>query len=248
MSATDIKAALITEVERLENSYAVYGFINRERDIYPIGSDTKVLSTVFELISRPAIYSIGKTFDYDVVEPAAQNHYPDFTLMRSRNDVRKIAVDVKTTYRRNIKNKFNYTLGSYTSFIRPGNEKKNIVFPFNEYATHLVVGFVYNRAVEKKFSLKHKYPLEQLQNIPFPFDNVEFFVQDKWRIASDKAGSGNTANIGSIYGLIDDFRNGNGPFQSEEEFLEYWRLYGRTADVRTDFSNISEFRRFKQRQ
>lgn len=124
VSATDIKAALITEVERLENSYAVYGFINRERDIYPIGSYTKVLSTVFELISRPAIYSIGKTFDYDVVEPAAQ--------------------------------------GSYTSFIRPGNEKKNIVFLFNEYATHLVVGFVYNRAVEKKFALKHKYPLEQL--------------------------------------------------------------------------------------
>ena len=67
-------------------------------------------------------------------------------------------------------------------------------------------------------------------------------------MASDKAGSGNTANIGSIYGLIDDFRNGNGPFQSEEEFLEYWRLYERIADVRTDFSNISEFRRFKQRQ
>lgn len=88
--------------------------------------------------------------------------------MRSRSDTDKIAIDVKTTYRRNIKDKFNYTLGSYTSFIRPGNEKKNIVFPFNEYATHLVIGYVYNRIAEKKSVLEHKYTLDQLQNYHYP--------------------------------------------------------------------------------
>ena len=44
----------------------------------------------------------------------------------------------KTTYRRKGKNTFSYTLGGYTDFIRIGNEQKNIVFPFNEYARHLV--------------------------------------------------------------------------------------------------------------
>ena len=248
MSRSKVKKALMFEIEKLEDSYAVYGFINRKENIYPIGSDTKVLSTVFELISRPAIYTIGESFGYSVKEPTAQNHYPDFTLMRDHDDTKKIAIDIKTTYRRNAEDKFSYTLGSYTSFIRPGNEKKNIVFPFNEYATHLVIGFVYDRIAEKKSSLEHKYTLDQLNNIPLPFDNVEYFIQEKWRISSDRAGSGNIANIGSIHGLIDDFRNGKGPFRSEEEFLEYWRSYGRTADARKDFSNISEFRRFKQRQ
>lgn len=243
-----IKAALMLEIEKLENSYTVYGFINSRKDVYPIGSDTKVLSTVFELISRPAIYAIGELFNYSVMEPTAQNHYPDFTLMHNRNDTKKIAIDVKTTYRRNSKNKFSYTLGSYTSFIRPGNEGKNIVFPFNEYATHLVIGFVYNRIAEKKSSLEHKYTLDQLKNIPLPFDSVEYFVQDKWRISSDRAGSGNTTNIGSIRGFIDDFRNGKGLFHSEDEFLKYWRAYGRTASARENFSNISEFRNFKQGQ
>lgn len=40
---------------------------------------------------------------------------------------------------------------------------------------------------------------------------------------------------------------GNGPFTSEDEFLEYWRAYDRTKAERTDFSNIHEFRAFKER-
>ncbi len=50
-------------------------------------------------------------------------------------------------------------------------------------------------------------------------------MQEKWRIAGDKAGSGNTANIGSINGTIEDFIEGKGAFASEEEFLQYWRGY-----------------------
>jgi len=68
-------------------------------------------------------------------------------------------------------------------------------------------------------------------------------MQEKWRIAGDKAGSGNTANIGSIGGAIADFEEGKGVFRSESEFLEYWRGYGRDAATRSmAYSNISEFR------
>ena len=85
--------------------------------------------------------------------------------------------------------------------------------------------------------------MNELEGIPPPFDDVEFFVNEKWRIASDRAGSGNTTNIGSIRGTIEDFREGNGPFVSEEEFLAYWRTYGRTAQDRTRFSDLQGFRR-----
>ena len=243
-----LEDALVGELEKLRDNYEICGIVDRARDVYPLGSDTKVLSTIFELISRPAVYAAVQILGYEIVEPKAQNYYPDFTLLHHSEDKKKIAIDVKTTYRSNKNNTFSYTLGGYTSFIKIGNERKNIVFPFNDYVRHLVIGFVYDRIARKKAGVIHKYTIEQLTDIPLPFENVEFFVQDKWRISSDRAGNGNTTNIGSINGTIDDFRMGNGPFHSEEEFLEYWRSYGRTAEARTSFSSIDGFRRFKQRQ
>ena len=243
-----LKDVLVGELEKLRDNYEICGIVDRARSVYPLGSDTKVLSTAFELITRPAIYAAAQILGYKIVEPTVQNHYPDFTLLHHCGDDKKIAIDVKTTYRRNGRNTFSYTLGGYTSFIRIGNEQKNIVFPFNQYARHLVIGFVYDRIAQNKAGVIHKYIVEQLTDIPLPVKNVEFFVQDKWRISSDRAGSGNTTNIGSINGTIDDFRMGKGPFQSEREFLEYWRSYERTAKARTNFSNIDGFRRFKQRQ
>lgn len=242
----NLRDVLLSELEKLSESYRVCGIIDQSGCVYPLGADTKVLSTIFELVSRPAVYAAAKTLGYEVLEPTVQNHYPDFTLHKGVKDGGKIALDVKTTYRMKDNDKFGYTLGGYTSFIR--SEGKNIVFPFSQYTEHWVIGFVYNRIAEKKAGAEHRYDVGQIADIPLPFTNVEVFVEEKWRIASDRAGSGNTTNIGSIFGTIDDFRQGNGPFSSEAEFLEYWRLYGRTKGDRTDFSNIEEFRRSKQRQ
>lgn len=243
-----IQDILLAEVEKLSDSYAVCGIVDQAGKVYPLGADTKVLSTIFELVSRPAVYTAAEILGYEVVEPTVQNHYPDFTLHRGTEKSGKVAIDVKTTYRMHDHDKFSYTLGGYTSFIRPGNEKKNIVFPFSEYSEHWVLGFVYNRIAEKKAGAEHQYTIDQIGDIPLPFGNVEVFFQEKWRIASDRAGSGNTTNIGSINATIDDFHSGKGPFKSEEEFLEYWRGYGRTRAARTEYSNIDEFRAFKQRQ
>ena len=242
-----LKKILIEELRKLKDNYKVYGFINEVGLVYPLGSDTKVLSTVFELVCRPAIYETSQKLGRKVVEPTAQNYYPDYTLLTSENDEKKIAIDIKTTYRNKDSDKFKYTLGSYTSFIRKGNENKNIVYSFDEYAEHWVIGFVYNRVAEKRSPAKHSHEYRQIDSIPLPFDNVEFFVQEKWKISSDKAGSGNTTNIGSINGHLKDFESGLTSFQSEEEFLDYWRGYGRTAEDRANYKDISEFRRFKQK-
>ena len=68
-------------------------------------------------------------------------------------------------------------------------------------------------------------------------------MQEKWKIASDKASSGNTANIGSINDDLSDFIGGNGVFSSEQEFLRYWQGYKRTKKERKQsYSNIDEFR------
>ncbi|MDE0644774.1 MAG: restriction endonuclease [Gammaproteobacteria bacterium] len=254
------------EINNISSDFEVCGVVNHRGKVYSLNSDTKVLSTVFELICRPIVVSVAKQLGYEVVEPLVQNYYPDFSLVKSvvtdevqqaspeftladsRFEKPKIAVDIKTTYR-NSRNKFNYTLGGYASFIRPSSERKNIVFPFSDYQKHYIIGFVYSRGKKSNRDSPFVYPVDELDNVPVPIENIEFFVQEKWRIAGDRAGSGNTTNIGSITGTIDDFREGKGPFRSEKEFLTYWRGYERTAEQRAAaYSNLAEFRRFQQRR
>ncbi len=238
-----MKSLILQALEDIQNGYSLCGVVDRRGRVYPLGSDTKVISTLFEIVTRQAVASYAKSAGLLLAEPTKQNHYPDFTLMRSENDREKIAVDVKTTYRKQGKSRFKYTLGSYTSYIHPETESKNILFPYGQYREHWIIGFVYKRAERKRDVSGHIYSFETLQEMPVPLDDVEVFMQEKWKIAGDRAGSGNTANIGSISGTIFDFSAGNGVFDSESEFIEYWRGYRRTEhERRMTYSNIQEFR------
>jgi len=243
VATIDFQKLFLEKLNNQVQQYNICGVVTTDGVVYPLGSDTKVLSTIFELVTRPIIANIATENRLIYVEPSVQNHYPDFTLMENADDPKKIAIDVKTTYVDNLGDTFSYTLGGYTSFIR-GNGKKNIVYPYSQYSEHWVVGYVYQRVAKKKAAGLQTFKIEDLPKISLPFDHVQVFVQKKWKISSDRAGSGNTTNIGSIRGTIDDFRNGNTPFRTEAEFLDYWRNYERTAAERKGkFSNITEFRR-----
>ena len=82
--------------------------------------------------------------------------------------------------------------------------------------------------------------------------DFEFFVQEKWKIATDRPGSGNTKNIGSI-SKIEDLKNGNGLFApfGEAVFDDYWTHYltkdmAKAAELSEPYySNLSEYKRFK---
>lgn len=88
--------------------------------------------------------------------------------------------------------------------------------------------------------------MEDLKNIVLPFTDVRVFMQEKWRISSDKVGSGNTTNIGSIRGTLQNFINGDGVFDTEKEFRAYWQGYKKTQAERAhNYSNVSEFRKLK---
>ncbi len=56
--------------------------------------------------------------------------------------------------------------------------------------------------------------------------HFQFFVTEKWKIASDKGGSGNTANIGSINNIA-NIISGYGMFSQlgEDWFDAYWMNY-----------------------
>lgn len=241
-----MKDFILGALAEVQNGYSLCGIVDQRGRVYPLGSDTKVIATLFEIVTRQAVIGYADRKGLRLVEPAKQNHYPDFTLMRSDDDRRKIAIDVKTTYVRKGQTRFRYTLGSYTSYIRSETESKSIVFPYSHYSQHWIVGFVYNRVAKGRNASGRIYTYSTLSQVPVPFDNVRVFMQEKWRIAGDKAGSGNTTNIGSISGTIADFDEGRGMFGSEAEFLEYWRGYERTAAARRlAYSNIDEFRGVK---
>lgn len=235
-----VMAAIEAAIRQNIHGLDICGFISRDKTIYPLGTDTKVLSTVFELTSRPSVVRCAAEHGYKVIEPTVQNHYPDFTLVPDDGRLSYIAIDVKTTYRDSAESRFGFTLGGYTSFIREATAAKNIVFPYDHYTEHWIIGFVYTRAGNRA-AAAHTFTVDSIDEIVTPYTSVDFFVAEKWKIAGDRAGSGNTTNIGSILGTMDEFRRGAGPFASEAEFLSYWRAYGRTKALRT-FSNLAQFR------
>ena len=220
--------------------FNVIGLLCNNRDVLTLGSDSKLIGRIFELLSYGILSDVCKENNWRLEETESQTVYPDFTIILEDNS--KIAVDVKTTYRRYLRNgqvsKFGFTLGAFASFLR--NNTKNIAYPYNQYIKHYVIGFVYDRAINSKAGL-----IKQINDlIPIPYSNVEFFIQEKYKIAGDKPGSGNTENIGSILSSnINDFKNGNGLFSSlgNEVFEEYWRGYPRYRATQKDYTSLIEF-------
>lgn len=223
--------------------WEVEGFIDKNNNVYPIDTDTKVISTVFERLSSPVLRSIAKDSGYRV-ETANQTTYPDFTMDK---DGSRIAIDIKTTYR---SRSMVMTLGGYNSFLR--DDTKNILYPYSTYNDHWIIGFVYDRNAAFR-----EYDLDNLPNrgtIPCPYGNVSYFVGEKHALSGIRAGSGNTKNIGSVkVSAVEEFAVG-GPFSAFEHGKAacdyYWINYERLSQEIASAAALSahpEFSRFKPR-
>ena len=80
---------------------------------------------------------------------------------------------------------------------------KNIQHPYSEYSGHFCLGIIYSRKALNKDEELKTYTVDQVTSIPAVIKDFLFFAEEKWKIASDKGGSGNTANIGSIQKISD---------------------------------------------
>jgi hypothetical protein len=207
--------------------WGLVGILTKQSRVYTLSYDSKILSGIFEIFCEPIVVKIAERHGMKL-EKTGQTSYPDFTLFYDDTSDEKIAVEVKSTYRKFNKNgtvrKFRYTLGSYRSFLRDPNGRKGILYPYSEYQKHWVIGFLYTRNPDCKLTeIRQVIEASQLQS---PFTNIDFFVQEKYKIAGRTPGSGNTTNIGSISSNnIQDFKDGISDFKSKAEFDEYWRTY-----------------------
>lgn len=276
---TAFKKNLDTFSDKLEKyvstengDWSVKGFIDVYKNIYTISSDTKIVSKILEIHIFPQILQFAEEIGYKIILAEHQNYYPDLTFINKKNEEVKFAVDIKTTYRK--KNGVaSFTLGSHGGYFKERDKKKNIQFPYNEYLGHYCLGIIYTRTdlgedmsdteiyqvkelqeeyetPSKKVGEREVTTVKNLKSITSVIKDFDFFTAEKWKIASDKQGSGNTANIGATLNLH-DLRNESGVFSQlgEEWFDEYWMNYGIATMIKDGktikITNIKDFLEFK---
>lgn len=219
-------AQTLTEYVSTESGdWTIKGFIDIKENIYTISSDSKIISKILEIQLFPKFREFAENIGFDIVLAEKQNWYPDLSFISKTNSSIKYAVDIKTTYRLTEYQGFcnGFTLGSHGEYFRNRSSKKNIQYPYSEYHAHFCLGILYTRALARDIDETKILNISKLNHITSVIKDLLFFAEEKWKIASDKGGSGNTANIGSI-NYIEDILNGNGVFINlgEQIFDEYW--------------------------
>ncbi len=241
----DLKGSISCE----NGQWTIKGFIDVYKNVYTISSDTKIVSKILEIHLFPIILKFADSIGYKIVLAEKQNYYPDLTFINKENPEIMFAVDLKTTFRRG-GDVGGFTLGSHGAYFSDRNGKKNIQFPYNSYKGHYCLGVVYTqeeatddntpdlsetqtiKVVELGASQivdssdRVTTTKDTLMSITSVIKDFDFFFSEKWKIASDSQGSGNTANIGSISGL-DAIKNEEGVFSrlGEDYFDLYWLNY-----------------------
>jgi hypothetical protein len=231
-----------------DNQWTIKGFIDVFENIYTISADTKIISKILEIHLFSKFLEFAHENNFDLVLAEKQNWYPDISFVSKNNPNIKFAVDLKTTYRLEHKPAFcnGFTLGSHGEYFINQNSNKNIQYPYGQYLGHYCLGILYSRKALTYLEEATVYSKHDLQNIPSVIADFEFFAQEKWKIASDKSGSGNTANIGSIT-YIADILQGNGVFAilGEVWFNEYWQNYRKITFNNAKIANLKTYLLFK---
>lgn len=256
MNKSEFLVALQSEVKTFNSAvstengdWIIKGFIDIASNIYTISVDTKVISKIMELLLFPELARFAEKYGLKMVLSEQQNFYPDISFVD--DDGHRFALDLKSTYRVDGSRVNGMTLGAFTGYFRERNSTKNITFPYGSYVGHFVLGVIYSKT-DDLIDERRKYTLAELERITSVVRDFQFFAQEKYRIASDRPGSGNTKNIGSIT-EIDKLINGAGPFATlgESIFDDYWMYYltkdmARAAELaQPPYTNLRSYLKFK---
>lgn len=259
MTSSLFQALLTKEVDTYKqlletdsHDWIVKGFIDVDKNVYTITNDTKVVSKIIEIILIPRLDEFARRNGMTLELPSAQNYYPDLTFCDEEGHL--FAVDFKSSYYDGDDKVNGLTLGSYWGYFRNREAKKNTDHPYGEYQCHLVLGMLYRQSVAD-VNEKLVYGVDELCVIKSVIENFIFFVQPKWRIASDRPGSGNTRNIGGIVD-IGKLIAGEGPFAElgEDVFDDYWMNFFNAADARNAgigkprYHDLPTYKRYLARQ
>ena len=285
MSVLDIlnanKARILSSVAGEGLEWRAKGIINDALAIYPMSTDTKLVSKVLELMISVALMEVCRDNGLFIKPAPYQNHYPDFTISDTPDFANRVAVDIKSTFRVSPTKVSGLTLGAFTGYFRDRAGSKNIVYPYNSYSDHICLVALYSRSSVKdacaivedagiRMTDKMReviacyvadpreeswgeivrrareaeplrdritalisepyatFGIESVAGIRSVITDIDVFAQEKWKIASDRVGAGNTKNIGSV-SEIRALQEGTGPFTRIQDgkvhFDTYWTHY-----------------------
>ena len=242
----EFRRTLATDI----GDWVIKGFIDVYRNIYTISLDTKVISKIIELMLFPVISRFAVESGCKMILSEHQNYYPDITFITPSET--KIALDLKSTYRTSARSVNGFTLGAFTGYFRQRESTKNITFPYGEYAYHFVLGVIYSRNADAADE-RRIHSLDELLDIVSVVKDFTFLLQEKWRVANHRPGSGNTKNIGSVRN-IQALVEGDGPFapHGKEIFDDYWMNYltadmARAIDSTVPYRNLDKYWQWRRR-
>ena len=221
-------------------NFETYGILDSNNQIHTLGTDSKIIGRILEMFAQPILEEIATELNMTLKTPESQTVYPDFVMFKEEKPEEKIAIDIKTTYVSTDQSIIKFTLGSYGSYMRKNT--KNIAYRYTDYSKHYVIGFIYKRNDRAQESRVYKY--ENRKEVIFPYTNVKYFMEEKYKIAGDKPGSGNTENIGSFPTRnFLELQNGQGPFSElgQDVFDIYWKYYPEYRATEKPYTSLSEF-------
>lgn len=253
----EILKELVEEMNKVLKNWNIKGIIDSDKNIYTVSQDTKLLSKIFELYVTPILYKFADKHNLEIEPAQTQIQYPDYSLRGEALGLgdKWLALDLKSTTRDSEKpNRIGgFTLGSFRGALRNPTSTQYSRFPYNDYGAHWCLCFIYTRT--ENVNEHTVYTVDSMDTIPDAVENVEVYLQEKYKLAWHTPGSGNTANIGSVK-TIYDIEKGSGPFSKlgEVVFEDYWRNYLRKEDAKQlgldkqPYNNIQTYLDWKNKE
>lgn len=203
----NLKKELYNAVKDIKWNFV--GILDTNKKIHPIPKNLNFQALFERLVMEKLGGVLTRKYKIKVVDPDSIRAYPDIILEGGILKDNSVAVDIKTGRRNG--NQTHFTLGSYAGYFRnPDKKMAGCVRPYNSFSEHWAICFIYDWNPDS--------------NTLGMISNIQIIVQEKWKLASKRTGTGTTTAIGSIRG-VDKIMKGQGDFKNEKEFLTYWREY-----------------------
>ncbi|WP_021593482.1 type II restriction endonuclease [Actinomadura welshii] len=179
--------------------------------LLPLPKESAALANVLEVSIVDFLIKRLQQLEGGTFQRGTERGYPDLEVSGPAFGDDFHAVEVKVARRSQSMSQTQSRITLYTGntyFKWPDLHWRGTFRPFNDYGSHLDILMIYT------FNPGNAARVEDL----------EFIVQEPWRIASRERSSTTREYIGAVKGL-DDLREGRGSFDTPEAFYDYWRKY-----------------------
>lgn len=183
--------------------------LTKRGHLLPLPTEPAALANLLEIELKTHLEAATNRTKGAKMRIGTQRSFPDLEFSGSAFGDGVRAVDIKCARRRKTGKALQSRIALYTGntyFLWPQLKFSGILRPFAEYSELLSIVVIYDFRPD----------------LPERITNLEVIAHHTWRIASRKRASATRDYIGSVQD-IGQLKAGEGEFEREEFFYEYWR-------------------------